>query len=66
MQNINGIEKTNRIDRPPRIAVVRNRNFQDACTAEAFKWLGGGIRLAFLGCKERVPNFDPDLARERS
>ncbi len=57
--------KTHRVNGPPRIAVVRSHNFEYAGTAEAFKGFGSRIGLALLGCKERVPDVDPDLTRER-
>ncbi|HVB86545.1 MAG TPA: hypothetical protein VNK23_07775, partial [Candidatus Dormibacteraeota bacterium] len=48
-----------------RITVMRSHNFEHAGTAKTFEGFGGRISLAFLGCKERVPNVDPDLARGR-
>lgn len=64
MQNIDGPLKTHRIDSSPRITMVRSYNFEHAGSAETFERLGGRIRLALLGCKERVSDIDPDRARE--
>jgi hypothetical protein len=66
VQNVDGVLKTHGLNSPPRIAVMRSDDFERASSAKAFERFSGGIGLAFLGCKERVPNVEPDLARERT
>ena len=66
VQNIDGILKTHGVNSPPCIAVMRSDDFEHVGTAKAFEGFGGGIGLALLGCKERVSNVDPDLAREKT
>ncbi len=65
MQNVDGVLKTHGVDAPPGTAVTRDHDLEHAGKAEAFERLRGGIGLALLGGKERVPNVDPHLARER-
>jgi hypothetical protein len=55
VQNIDGILKTDRVDAPPRISVMRSHNFQHAGTAEAFEGLGGRSVLPSWAAKSACP-----------
>jgi len=66
VQNIDGIVKTHRLNRTPRIAVVRSYNFEHAGAAEAFQWFSGGIGPAFLSGEQSMSNISPDCTRKRT
>src|ERR1019366_5577895 len=65
MQDINGVLKTHRVNRPPGITAVRRHDLEYAGGPHTFEGLGRRVGLALLPSKERMSDVDSDRAGER-
>jgi hypothetical protein len=65
VQNVDGFLKADGVNGPPSIATFRSHDFENAGATKTSEGLGGGIDITLLGCKECVPDIDPDGTRKR-